>query len=264
MDLSPHRRPLGGTGLEVSPLGLGTVKIGRNQGVKYPQGFELPGDAAVRDLLALARDLGINLLDTAPAYGESERRLGELLDDPDDWVVVTKVGEAFAHGESSFDFSAAGTRASVERSLRRLRREVLDVVLVHSDGDDLRIIEREPVFETLAGLKREGLIRAYGLSGKTVAGGLWAVEHADVVMATCNLAYDAERPVFEAAAARHRGMLVKKAFMSGHLQGAAGADPVAASLRHVLAQPGVSSVVLGTINPDHLRANVAAALRVLA
>ena len=65
-------RPLGATGLQVSPLGLGTVKFGRNQGVKYPQAFNLPSDREALALLELAWDLGINLLDTAPAYGESE------------------------------------------------------------------------------------------------------------------------------------------------------------------------------------------------
>ncbi|HID48445.1 MAG TPA: aldo/keto reductase, partial [Chromatiales bacterium] len=86
-------RPLGATGIEVSPLGLGTVKIGRNQQVKYPRGFRIPDDAAVRDLLGLARDLGLNLVDTAPAYGNSEERLGKLLPDKNDWIIVTKVGE---------------------------------------------------------------------------------------------------------------------------------------------------------------------------
>ena len=74
--LHDHHRPLGSTGLRVSPLGLGTVKLGRDQGVKYPNGFTIPDDAAARALLDQARALGINLIDTAPAYGVSEQRLG--------------------------------------------------------------------------------------------------------------------------------------------------------------------------------------------
>ena len=124
-------RELGTTGIRVSPLGLGTVKIGRDEQVKYPRGFVIPDDAAVRELLTLAGDLGINLVDTAPAYGNSEERLGQLLPDKADWVVVTKVGEIFEHGQSRFDFSAAHTRLSVERSLRRLGRDYVDIVLVH-------------------------------------------------------------------------------------------------------------------------------------
>ena len=84
-------RPLGSTGIEVSPLGLGTVKIGRNEQVKYPRGFEIPDDVQVSELIAMAWDLGINFIDTAPAYGSSEDRLGRLLPNADDWVIMTKV-----------------------------------------------------------------------------------------------------------------------------------------------------------------------------
>jgi len=100
-------RPLGSTGLTVSPLGLGTVKLGRDQGVKYPNGFQIPGDDEARMLLRQARDLGINLIDTAPAYGRSEERLGPLLrGQRQDWVIVSKVGEEFVDGQSTHDFSA--------------------------------------------------------------------------------------------------------------------------------------------------------------
>ena len=145
-------RELGDTGLTVSALGLGTVKIGRDQGVKYPTPFSIPDDDAVRDLLARARELGINLIDTAPAYGRSEERLGHLLPNRQDWVIVSKVGEEFSDGDSHFDFSPAHTRASVERSLRRLNTDYLDCVLIHSDGNDLDVL-RSGALETLEEMK---------------------------------------------------------------------------------------------------------------
>ena len=257
-------RSLGLTGLQVSPLGLGTVKFGRNQGVKYPRPFALPSDREALALLELAWDLGINLLDTAPAYGESEERLGRLLRQcRRDWVIVTKVGEEFGDGASSFDFSAAATRASVERSLRRLGVATLDAVLIHSSGDDLTILEREEVLPTLRHLQQAGLIRAVGMSSKTVAGGLRAVECCDVVMATYNLAQREELPVIRAAHAAGKGVLIKKGLLSGHLDPLTNADPVQASMELIYAEPGVSSVVVGTLNPEHLRANVAAAERSL-
>ncbi|MCU7812908.1 MAG: aldo/keto reductase, partial [Candidatus Thiodiazotropha sp. (ex Notomyrtea botanica)] len=161
-------RLLGKTGIEVSPLGLGSVKFGRNEQVKYPAGFEIPDDAAVSRLLSMARDLGINLIDTAPAYGTSEERLGQLLPgNRQDWVIVTKVGEIFEQGQSRFDFSDPHTRLSVEQSLRRLRTDYLDVVLIHSHGDDIQILEHEPVLETLRDSQRKGLVRAIGMSSKT-------------------------------------------------------------------------------------------------
>ena len=72
-------RRLGSTGLFVSPLGLGTVKLGRNTGVKYPGEFKIPTDAQAADLLRGAQKAGITLLDTAPAYGEAEERLGRIV-----------------------------------------------------------------------------------------------------------------------------------------------------------------------------------------
>ena len=254
-------RTLGSTGIRVSPLGLGTVKIGRDQQVKYPTGFTIPDDKAVRELLALAWDLGINTLDTAPAYGNSEERLGQLLPNKNDWVIVGKVGEIFEHGESAFDFSAAYTRKSVERSLKRLGRDFIDMVLVHSDGNDMDIIRNEEVCEALQQLKREGLIRAVGMSTKTVEGGIWCVENMDVVMATYNPLHTEELPVLERAAQLGKGILIKKGLQSGHADAAAGSG-VEQALRFVFEHP-VHSVVVGTINPEHLKQNAAIIERVL-
>ena len=116
-----QKRALGSTGIDVSVLGLGTVKIGRNQQVKYPSGFELPDDKSVIELFELARSSGINFIDTAPAYGSSEQRLGELLPDRHDWVIMTKVGEIFESGQSRFDFSSSGIRQSSWVRYRQLK-----------------------------------------------------------------------------------------------------------------------------------------------
>lgn len=231
--LHDFHRPLGSTGLRVSPLGLGTVKLGRDQGVKYPSGFQIPDDDEARMLLKLSRDLGINLIDTAPAYGRSEERLGPLLrGQRQDWVIVSKVGEEFVDGQSSHDFSAAHTRRSVERSLKRLETDFIDLVLVHSDGNDLAILNGCEVYETLAELKREGKIRGFGLSGKTVEGGLKALETGDCAMVTYNLNEQAELPVIDYAAAHGKAILVKKALASGHVCLSPGVDPVL-SLIHI-------------------------------
>lgn len=254
-------RPLGSTGMRVSPLGLGTVKLGRNQQVKYPTAFQLPDDRQVRDLLGLARELGINLLDTAPAYGSSQERLGQLLGaSRREWLIVSKVGEIFERGKSRFDFSFDHTVATVEQSLATLHTDYLDCVLIHSDGDDLRVLEQEGALDALRELKRRGLIRSHGMSSKTVEGGLRVVQEMDVVMATCNLDHNEELPVLEAAQAQGKGVLIKKGLMSGHVQGKEG---VRRSFSHVFAQPGVSSMIVGTINPAHLRDNVDLLQRVL-
>ncbi len=251
-------RPLGDTGIEVSPLGLGTVKLGRDQQVKYPRGFRIPDDAEARELLSLAADLGINLLDTAPAYGVAEERLGRLLPGPRErWVIVSKAGEQFRDGRSFFDFSFDGIVHSVERSLRDLRSDYLDAVLIHSNGDDLAILDDSGAVDALESLKQRGLIRAHGMSSKTVAGGLAVVERLDIVMATCNTAHTEEIPVLLEARRRRKGVLVKKALQSGH------DNDVASAMRFIFSQPGVGAIIIGTINPAHLRDNVRIAAELL-
>lgn len=245
-------RPLGHSGLWLSRLGLGTVKFGRNTDVKYPDAFELPTDIEVVSLLQEAARLGVNYLDTAPAYGKSEERLGELLADVGaSFQIVTKVGEFYEKGRGSrYDFSPPAVEASIEQSLTRLKREHLDVVLLHSDGDDCRHLDGGAL-KTLIGLKAQGLIRAVGLSGKTVAGGRQALaEGADALMITLNPTATAEWPLVAEAHASGAGVLVKKALGSGHLT-----QSIEQILSQLFAHPGITSAVIGTLNPDHLRHN---------
>lgn len=247
------KRSIGKTGLKVSLLGLGTVKFGRNEGVKYPHNFEIPEEDFLADLLALAKDLGINLLDTAPAYGKSEERLGRLLKGQrGEWVIIGKAGEEFAGGRSFYNFTPAHFEESLARSLKRLQTDYLDIFLLHSDGNDLKNLSDE-IITKMQDFKKRGLVRAIGASTKTVEGGLRALKTMDVVMAAYNPDYREEEAVLEKAAALGKGILVKKALASGHA-----ASP-ARSLQFALSHPGVSSAIIGTINPAHLKENAAAA-----
>ncbi|MEH6442457.1 MAG: aldo/keto reductase [Oceanospirillaceae bacterium] len=249
------------TGVAVSPIGFGTVKIGRDQGVKYPTKFTIPDDQQVLKLLSCCKELGINLLDTAPAYGLSEQRLGQLLNplDRQHWVLSSKAGEEFnnATGASHFDFSEKSLTRSVERSLQRLNTDYLDIVMIHSNGDDLKVIEQDLALETLNKLKAQGKIRATGMSTKTIAGGICALQHSDCAMVTYNLAMRDELPVIEYAQQHNKGIFIKKAFASGHVQASADEDSILASLQLIFSQPAVNSAVIGTINEQNLRSNVA-------
>ena len=250
-------RELGRTGIRVSLMGLGAVKFGRTEGLKYPSPSTLPTMRALADLLAAAHDLGVNLIDTAPAYGSSEERLGQLLAGRrNDWVLCTKVGETFDGTRSHYDFSPEQTRRSVLRSLQRLATDRLDVVLVHSDGNDVAIIDERGTLQALAQMKQEGLIRAFGMSHKTVAGGLRAVDVCDAVMTTLNVEDRETLAVVEHAHARGCGVLIKKALASG----AVAHDPARrrASLQFLAATRGVSSIVVGTTDVIHLRENATA------
>jgi len=242
----------------VSKLGLGTVKFGRNRGVKYPggDGFALPTDAEISTLLDVALDCGITLLDTAPAYGTSEERLGQLLGPRrQKFFLVTKTGEEFNGEKSDYIFTAEHTRMSVERSLKRLRTDYLDAVLVHSSRDDLRVITETPVLETLAALKKEGKLGSFGVSTYTVAGGRKTLELCDCAMVAFNKGYQDEKPVLDAAVALGKPVLIKKGLASGHLGTAA---ETAENIRFVAATPGAACLVFGSLNPANIRANAAA------
>ena len=241
---------LSDTGIEVSQIGLGTVKFGRNEGVKYPQGFAIPDEPFLAALLEQAQELGINMLDTAPAYGTSEERLGRLLAGKrDQWIIVGKAGEEFVGGKSSYNFTPEHFERSLERSLQRLNTNYIDIFLVHSDGNDVDNLS-DALIHTLQQFKAQGLVRAIGASTKTVEGGLRALEHLDVVMASYNPDYEDEKPVLDYAAENNKGVLLKKVLSSGHA-----GDP-AQALNFALSHPCKPAAIIGTINPDHLKANV--------
>lgn len=268
-------RPLGNTGILVSPLALGTVRIGRTEGLKYPRGYTLPDDDEVRLLLGRAVELGVNVLDTAPAYGSAEGRLGALRPGRRaDWVIVTKAGEEFEDGRSRFDFSRARIEASVARSLRDLRTDYLDAVLLHSDGVMERSLDSCDGLAALLDLRTRGCVRAVGVSTKTVEGARRAAGLCDVVMLTLNPRDRADAPVIAEATRRGVGVLIKKGLLSGHvacvrehlLPGEPGSecgDAVEASLRFIFSHSGVGSVAVGTADAEHLKHNVAAAERAL-
>ncbi|MDA8561944.1 aldo/keto reductase [Gammaproteobacteria bacterium] len=241
------------TDIYVSSIGLGTVKFGRNQGVKYPNSFSLPTDKEISNLLSLAKDLNINLLDTAPAYGNSEERLGKLLFNRNDWVICTKVGENFSNGLSSFDFSKKGIQASIENSLKKINSDYLDIVLIHSNGDDEKIISSTDAFETLTKLKEQGLIKAIGMSTKTIKGSNLALKYSDVVMLTYNPIETSEKNNIDIAHQINKSIFVKKAFASGHLNKISNTNPIETSLDFINQQDGVTSIIVGTINKNHLR-----------
>lgn len=255
---------LGHTGIQVSILGLGTVKLGRNTAVKYPSSFTIPNDNEALDIIHCAADCGINVIDTAPAYGNSEERLGKLLQkSKDEWIISTKVGEYFdpITGESNYQFTPEYIQHSIENSLRKLQRDQLDIVLVHSNGDDEKIIREDGALETLQHLKQKGLIRAIGMSTKTVSGGILAAQQSDIVMVTHNLGYQEEEPVIHYAHAHDTGVFIKKAFASGHSTVEEGVDAVTQSFDCIFQHPGVSSIILGSINPKHIKENAEKAMR---
>ena len=243
-------RSLGNTGLSVSPIGFGAFKIGRNVRTKYEQSYDLPSDKQVDHLLNGLLDLGINYIDTAPAYGTSELRIGKAIAHRrDEYVLSTKVGETFVEGNSTYDFSEQAVRASVHRSLKNLQTDVLDVVFIHSNGEDLEILNQTDAVATLVDLRNDGLIRAIGFSGKTVEGSRASLAWADVLMLQYNQQDQTHKKLIADAAGKGIGVVIKKGLASGKIA-------PAQAIPFALNTPGVNSLVIGSMNLKHLQANL--------
>lgn len=147
------KRPFGNTSLEVTPLGLGTAEIG----------FTETSQADADRLLGEVLDAGINVIDTAACYDDSEVKIGRAIADRrDEYVLVTKCGHAVDDLNESA-WSPELLTASVERSLRRLGTDHLDVVLLHSC--DLQALENQAMLDALLRARQAGKTRAIGYSG---------------------------------------------------------------------------------------------------
>jgi aryl-alcohol dehydrogenase-like predicted oxidoreductase len=132
------RRPFGRTGLQVSPLGFGGAPIGN---------LETDG-AVVREVLAMLLDHGVNLIDTAHAYYGSEEAIGTAVGERRDaYVLVSKCGSKWTEDDLPPTWTPEYVRATIDRSLRRLRTDHVDVMPLHSC--DLETLERGEILETV-------------------------------------------------------------------------------------------------------------------
>ena len=149
----PQRR-LGRSGLEVTGVALGGAGLGGVYG-------DVSDDAAV-EAIRFAISAGVNYLDTDASYGESERRIGLALEDG--WrervVLSTKTG---THPNRRGDHSWDGTLWNVENSLRVLKTDYLDLVLVHDPDDMGPVLAPHGALDALLSLKEQGVIGSVGL-----------------------------------------------------------------------------------------------------
>lgn len=244
-----HTISVDGVGRSLTPLGFGSFKLGRNQGVKYPTAYSLPSEQEAARLLNSVLDLGCNLIDTAPAYGLSEERIGRAIGHRRcEFLLSTKVGETFENGQSAFDFSERAVRLSLERSFERLQTDRIDFVFIHSNGEGETNLRQSPVVSVLQEYRAAGRVGRVGLSGKTVEGARLALEWADALMVEYNLGNSSHEAVITEATNRGAVVFVKKGLSSGHA-------PAAESIRFVLGHHGVTSLVVGGLSLEHFQEN---------
>src|ERR671916_3462059 len=158
-------RPLGRTGLSVSPVCVGCAPLGN-----MPETFEYSvSKQRAFDTLRAVLESPLNFLDTAASYGdgESERRIGEVLEEigglPEGCVLATKADRDLRTG----DFSGEQMRRSVEWSLGLLGMDRLQLVYLHDPEHESfdHMMSRGGPVEGLTGLKEEGVIQHLGVAG---------------------------------------------------------------------------------------------------
>jgi aryl-alcohol dehydrogenase-like predicted oxidoreductase len=154
-----HYRSLGQTGIQVSPYSLGALALGTSIGNE-------DADESVR-LIDKALDAGINVVDTADAYGESEIVVGKAIKDRRDGVVLaTKVGRPVGEDPNQQGTSRRWITTAIENSLRRLQTGYIDVYQIHRPDPNTDI---EETLSVLTDLVRSGKVRAIGGSQTPVS-----------------------------------------------------------------------------------------------
>jgi aryl-alcohol dehydrogenase-like predicted oxidoreductase len=207
-------RELGRTGWNVSSIGFGAWAIGSAWGAV--------NDDEAMAALHRAVDLGVNFIDTADVYGDghSERLLARLKRERRDPVVVaTKAGRRLDPHVAA-GYTGANLLAFVERSLRNLETDALDLLQLHCPPTD--VYYRPEVFGALDDMVRAGKVRHYGVSVERVEEALKAIEYPGVQSVQIVYNIFRQRPAdlfFREAARRRVGILARLPLSSGMLTG---------------------------------------------
>jgi aryl-alcohol dehydrogenase-like predicted oxidoreductase len=264
-----ERRILGKTGMEVSIIGFGAAGMG----------FMAEGTDIAPRLLNEVLDSGVNVIDTAECYGSSEELIGNnIAQRRSEYYIFTKCGHA-----SGFDYDDWDPRLlekSIERSLKRLQTDYIDVVHLHSCSE--AELKKGKVIEVLERFKKAGKIRFIGYSGDSKAA-LCAIECGafDTLQTSVNIAdQEAIGLTLLRAQERQMGVIAKRAiantvwrnatrpqeafyqpywdrlslldfdFIKGNMD-----DAIRIALWFTLGQSGVHTALIGTNKPENWHKN---------
>ncbi|HET9854172.1 MAG TPA: aldo/keto reductase, partial [Methylomirabilota bacterium] len=255
-----ERRRLGRTDMEASVLGFGGSEIG----------YERAGARTVARLLGAAIDAGLNVIDTAECYEDSETLIGSALGSRRNEIhLLTKCGHPRGYGRG--DWREASLLSSIERSLKRLRTDRVDLIQLHSceltdlrKGEAITALERarERGYARYIGYSGDGLAARYAIEcGRfdtlqtsvsiadqeaieltlppAVKRGMGVIAKRPIANAAWRYARRPAEPYYQAYWSRLRAL--DYPFLRGGAEGA-----VATALRFTLAAPGVHTAIVGT------------------
>jgi len=272
------KRQLGRTGLQVTMLGYGAMEL---RGA--PRARDI-SDGQAETILRAALDAGINYIDTSIDYGLSEERIGRYIAHRrDNYYLASKCGclvgaPPAPRGERSpHVFSRENIIAGVEQSLRRMKTDYLDVVQFHI-SPSRQTLEENGALDALLQLQAAGKVRFIGMSGTLpnlrdhIAMGIFDVfqvpysaverEHEDAISRAAEAGAGI---VIRGGAAKGAPSTEKqtglqwdrwqRAQLDDLLDGMTSVEFV---LRFTFSHPHMHTTIVGTVNPAHLQANLAA------
>jgi aryl-alcohol dehydrogenase-like predicted oxidoreductase len=270
-----EKRRLGNTDMLASVLGFGGSEIG----------YERSSLATVKKMLNGALDAGLNVIDTAECYIDSEELIGAAVSARrKDYYLFTKCGHE--RGWSYPDWRPESLLRSIERSLKRLKSDCVDLIQLHSCPEEE--LRRGAVIEALGRARERGYARYLGYSGDSQAA-LYAVECGafETLQISVSIAdQEAIDRILPLALAHNIGVIAKRPianvawrngnrppgdsyarpywerlkqlqydFLEGELK-----QSVATALRFTLSVPGVHTAIVGTIKPGRFAENSAAVM----
>jgi aryl-alcohol dehydrogenase-like predicted oxidoreductase len=212
-------RRLGKTELNISVVGIGTWQLGGEWGKNYEQ-FE------VNNMIARAKELGINLIDTAECYGDhtSEVLVGNAIQGQrEDWIIATKFGHKFhSNFERTNHFDPAGVLLQLEESLRALKCDFIDLYQFHSGSD--QDFDNPELWEMLTRQVEAGKIRSFGLSITTANPPLQIQKMSGYGISALQVVYnrlsrEPEQRIFPTCQKEDIGVLARVPLASGFLSG---------------------------------------------
>jgi aryl-alcohol dehydrogenase-like predicted oxidoreductase len=281
-----HYRRLGHTGLRVSEIGLGTAELGLDYGVPVAGEHLRPADEQAARLLNRALDLGVSFIDTARSYGASEEIIGRALKGRrSEYVLASKLARIRDEGQSDGEL-AEQVKASIAESLRMLQTDVIDLLQLHLAS--VEVITKGRMLAAVKEAQRAGYVRFIGASTYGEEEPLAALRDGgyDTLQVAYNLADKTlEAQVLPLAQQQGVGIIVRSVLLRGvlthrfallpvqlaelrsaiaelsRLADAEGCSLPEMAYRFVLANPVVSTALVGTARVEELEAALAFAGR---
>jgi len=215
-----NKRLLGRTGIHVSEIGFGGVEIGLPYGIGVKSKADMLNEPEAIRLLHSANDGGINFFDTARMYGASESIMGQAFQDRREHIVICtkcrhlrdKLGALPPSGKLKEIIER-----SLQESLTALQTEFIDIYMLHQA--DLEILDNDMVADIFLSFKKNGVIRATGVSTYTVGETKKAIDSGvwDVIQVPFNLMDQSHETSFFMAAKRGVGIMVRSVLFKGIL-----------------------------------------------